>query len=82
MIVAALSTATAMLVSVAIMVGSMRDTLLIWIDSQLQADLYLQAERKPGEENPPTMSEEVAMRIESLPSVEAVDRIRSYTISY
>ena len=81
-IVAALATATAMMVSVAIMVGSMRDTLLIWIDSQLQADLYVQSERTPGERNPPTMGEDIARRIESLPSVEAVDRFRSYTISY
>lgn len=81
-IVAALATATAMMVSVAIMVGSMRDTLLIWIDSQLQADLYVQPERMPGERNPPTMGEDVAKAIEKLPSVEAVDRFRSYTISY
>lgn len=81
-IVAALSTATAMMVSVAIMVGSMRNTLLVWIDSQLQADLYVQPERLPGERNPPTMSEEAARRIESLPHVDAVDRFRSYTISF
>ncbi len=81
-IVASLSTATAMMVSVAIMVGSMRDTLLIWMDSQLQADLYVQPEGRPGEESAPTMSNAVAAIIEALPQVEAVDRFRRYAISY
>lgn len=81
-IVAALATATAMMVSVAIMVGSMRHTLLTWIDGQLQADLYVQPERRPGEGSAPTMGASVANPIEALPSVEAVDRFRSYTISY
>ncbi len=81
-IVAALSTATAMMVSVAIMVGSMRDTLLIWMDSQLQADLYVQPEGRPGGWEAPTMSESAASAIESLPSVRSVDRFRSYPISF
>ncbi len=81
-IVAALSTATAMMVSVAIMVGSMRDTLLIWMDSQLQADLYVQPEGRSGGWDAPTMSESVAAAIESLPSVRAVDRFRTYPISF
>ena len=81
-IVAALSTATAMMVSVAIMVGSMRETLLVWIDSQLQADLYIQPERRPGEGDLPTMDGSVALTVESLPAVDAVDRYRRYAISY
>ena len=81
-IVAALATATAMMVSVAIMVGSMRDTLMIWMDSQLQADLYVQPEGQPGEGASPTLSAAVAASIESLPHVEAVDRFRRYPISY
>ncbi|MDE0126855.1 MAG: ABC transporter permease, partial [Bryobacterales bacterium] len=81
-IVAALSTATAMMVSVAIMVGSMRETLLVWIDAQLQADLYIQPQRRPGEGDLPTMDGSVALTVESLPAVDAVDRYRRYAISY
>lgn len=81
-IVAALSTATAMMASVAIMVGSMRETLLVWIDSQLQADLYVQPERRLGESDLPTMAESTAETIESLRGVDAVDRYRRYAISY
>ncbi|MBV9742705.1 MAG: FtsX-like permease family protein [Acidobacteriia bacterium] len=40
-IVAALSTAIAMMASVAIMVGSFRETVALWLDTQLRADLYL-----------------------------------------
>ena len=81
-IVAALSAATAMMVSVAIMVGSLRDTLLLWMDNQLQADLYVQAEARAGAEDPPTFGEEAARAIQSLPTVDAVDRFRRYSISY
>ncbi len=81
-IVAALATATAMMVSVAIMVGSLRETLLVWMDSQLQADLYVQAEARSGVEDAPTFSEEAARAIEAVPGVDAVDRFRRYAISY
>ncbi len=81
-VVAALSTATAMMVSVAIMVGSMRDTLLVWMDGQLQADLYVQPEGRTGGWDAPTMSESVAATIQSLSSVRVIDRFRAYPISY
>ena len=81
-IVAALSTATAMMVSVAIMVGSMKETLLVWMDSQLQADLYVQPEGRPGAWDAPTMDGTVADAIAALPVVRAIDRFRSYPISY
>ena len=38
---AALATAVAMTASVGIMVGSFRDTVSVWMDNQLKADLYL-----------------------------------------
>jgi putative ABC transport system permease protein len=40
-VVGALATAVAMMISVAIMVGSFRETLLLWLDTQLRADLYI-----------------------------------------
>jgi putative ABC transport system permease protein len=40
-IVAALATAIAMMASVGIMVGSFRDTVMLWLDNQIRADLYL-----------------------------------------
>jgi putative ABC transport system permease protein len=40
-LVGALSTAIAMMVSVGIMVGSFRETVLLWMNDRLPADLYL-----------------------------------------
>jgi len=42
-VVTALSTAIAMMVSVGIMVGSFRETVEVWLDSQLRADIYMRA---------------------------------------
>ncbi len=81
-IVAALATATGMMVSVGIMVGSLRETLIVWMDRQLQADLYVQAEARSGADAAATFSEEVAKTIEGLPAVDDVDRLRRYPISY
>ena len=40
-VVAALATAIAMMASVGIMVGSFRETVALWLDTQLRADLYV-----------------------------------------
>ncbi len=81
-LVAALATAVAMLVSVGIMVGSFRDTVRVWMDQQLQADLYLRPATGGGANQWPTLAPEVADRIAALPIVRAVDRFRAYDISY
>ncbi len=81
-IVAALSTAMAMIVSVGIMVGSLRETVMVWMDNRLQADLYVRAELAIAVEEGATIAEEAATAIESLPEVELVDRIRRYSMSY
>ncbi len=80
--VAALSTATAMMVSVGIMVGSFRETVVLWMDNQLRADLYVRAAGRSAPSESPTIGEEVARRIADLPGVAAVDRFRSYPITY
>ena len=81
-LVGALSTAIAMMAAVGIMVGSFRETVLVWMDDRLQADLYLRPAGPVGPDKHPTMSAEVADRIAALPQVAAVDRFRAYEISY
>ena len=81
-LVGALSTAIAMMTSVGIMVGSFRQTVVVWMDGQLPADLYLRPAGNPGIDKHPTISIDLTNRIEKLPGVEAVDRFRSYDISY
>lgn len=79
---AALATAVAMTASVGIMVGSFRETVWVWMNDQLKADLYLRPAGSSAADRHPTMSADIADRIEHLPGVAAVDRFRAYPISY
>ena len=81
-LVGALSTAIAMLAAVGIMVGSFRETVLLWMEDRLQADLYLQAAVPPGPDRHPTISGDIADRLAMLPEVAAIDRARTYEIDY
>lgn len=79
---AALATAIAMTASVGIMVGSFRETVVVWLDNQLQADFYLRPAAPPGPDRYPTMDPGLAGHIERLPGVAGVDRFRAYPIRY
>jgi putative ABC transport system permease protein len=79
---AALSTAVAMTVSVGIMVGSFRETVALWMDNQLQADFYLRPAGPAAADRHPTMNGDIADRLEQLPGVAEVARLRAYAISY
>jgi putative ABC transport system permease protein len=81
-LVAALSTAIAMMTSVGIMVGSFRETVLLWMNDRLPADLYLRPAGNPAPDRHPTISLELADKISKLPGVAGVDRLRAYEISY
>ncbi|MGC1619690.1 MAG: FtsX-like permease family protein [Candidatus Acidiferrum sp.] len=78
----ALSTAIAMMVSVGIMVGSFRETVRLWMNDRLPADLYLRPAGEPAPDRHPTISLELADKISGLPGVAGVDRLRAYEISY
>jgi putative ABC transport system permease protein len=81
-LVAALATAIAMMTSVGIMVGSFRQTVLTWLDSELPADLYLAPAGAMGGDLHPTIAPEVADRIAATPGVESVSGLRAYEIQY
>ena len=81
-LVAALATAVAMMTSVGIMVGSFRQTVVTWMQTELPADLYLRPAGWAGADQHPTMSPEIAERIARVPGVEAVRRMRAYDIQY
>jgi putative ABC transport system permease protein len=81
-LVGALSTAIAMMTAVGIMVGSFRQTVLLWMGDQLPADLYLRPAGDPAADRHPTLSPELADNIARLPGVAAIDRLREYEISY
>lgn len=81
-LVGALAIAIAMMTAVAIMVGSFRQTVLLWMGDQLPADLYLRPAGAIAADRHPTIAPELTERIAHLPGVAAVDRLREYEISY
>lgn len=81
-LVGALSTAIAMMTAVGIMVGSFRETVLLWMGDQLPADLYLRPAGNPAADRHPTIDLDLTATIAKLPGVAAVDRLREYEISY
>ena len=81
-LVAALCTAVAMATAVAIMVGSFRQTVIVWMNSELPADLYLRPAGNPAADQHPVISTEFSNRLAKLSGVRAVQRLRAYEISY
>jgi putative ABC transport system permease protein len=81
-LVGALSTAIAMMTAVGIMVGSFRETVLLWMGDQLPADLYMRPAGTPAADRHPTIDVELMEEIAQLPGVAAIDRLREYEISY
>lgn len=81
-LVGALSTAIAMMTAVGIMVGSFRQTVLLWMGDQLPADLYMRPAGEAAADRHPTITPELADTIATLPGVAAIDRLREYEISY
>ena len=81
-LVGALATAVAMMTAVGIMVGSFRQTIVVWMNDQLPADLYLRPAGDESADRHPTMSAEFVDALAKLPGVAAVDRYRAYEISY
>jgi putative ABC transport system permease protein len=81
-LVAALSTAVAMMTAVGIMVGSFRQSVVLWMSNQLPADLYLRPAGSPAADRHPTISPGLAEEIAKFPGVVAVERLRAYEIRY
>src|SRR5207249_9534534 len=81
-LVGALSTAIAMMTAVGIMVGSFRQTVMVWMGDQLPADLYLRPAGSAAADRHPTLSSGLEEEIAKLPGVAAVDRLRAYEINF
>jgi putative ABC transport system permease protein len=81
-LVGALATAIAMMTAVGIMVGSFRQTIVVWMNDQLPADLYLRPAGDEAADRHPTIALELVGKLEELPGVAAVDQFRAYEISY
>lgn len=74
--VAALAMSLSMMVAIAVMIGSFRETVLYWVGQTLQADLYVSAGGRAGRQPDFTIAPEAEAMIRAHPAVAAVDRFR------
>jgi putative ABC transport system permease protein len=81
-VVAALATAIAMMASVGIMVASFRETVALWLDVQLRADLYVRPAVRSGAGEYPPMDARVPALLAAVPGVAAVDDFRGTEFHY
>jgi putative ABC transport system permease protein len=80
--VAALATAIAMMASVGIMVGSFRETVTVWLEQQLCADLYVRAQGRAAANRFPPLDSRVPGAMAAAPDVAAVDVFRALELHY
>jgi putative ABC transport system permease protein len=81
-VVAALATAIAMMASVGIMVGSFRETVALWLDTQLRADLYVRPAGPSSAGDYPPLAGEVPGILADTPGVAAVDVFHAMPLHY
>lgn len=79
--VLSLSIAVAMLVSVAIMVASFRETVIVWVDQTVKGDLYLRP-AVSDDRGRSLMDARVLAVLTSMPEIAALDRFRETAIEY
>jgi putative ABC transport system permease protein len=81
-VVTALATAIAMMASVGIMVGSFRETVVVWLDSQLRADIYIRGSGPGGAGVYPPIAGGVGGLVARVEGVAAVDVFSALEIRY
>lgn len=80
--VASLMIGIAMMVSLGIMIGSFRETVMVWIDQTLQADLWLQSSARAAGSRFGKFDQSLVPTIKSVPNVIAVDAFVDTPIEY
>ena len=71
-----------MMVAVAIMIGSFRETVVYWVGQTLQADLFIGPGVQPTVGSEQTLSASVIEAVRAHPSVAAVDTFRNIDLVY
>jgi putative ABC transport system permease protein len=80
--VAALAVSLSMMVAIAIMIGSFRDTVVYWVGQTLQADLFIGPGIRPTVGQEQTLSPDVIAAVERHPAVVATDTFRNLDLVY
>jgi putative ABC transport system permease protein len=81
-VVAALATAIAMMASVAIMIGSFRETVVLWLDTQIRADLYLTPTTRAAAGEYPPLPPALFPLLAATAGVDAVDTFHALEFHY
>jgi putative ABC transport system permease protein len=79
--VASLMLGIAMMISLAVMIGSFRQTVIVWVNQTLKADLYI-APLVRASSNRGRISQETVEKIKALPTVADVDAFVEIPIEY
>jgi predicted secreted hydrolase len=80
--VAALAVSLALTLAIAIMVGSFRQTVMLWVDQSMGADLYLRPATPPRATHMPSFSAETVAKLKGHALVEAVDGYRALDVPF
>jgi putative ABC transport system permease protein len=80
--VASLVIAVAMMVAIAMLIGSFRTTVIAWANDTLKADLFVRPEGLQDASFSSHFSPNVAAKIRALPDVAAIDTFRGITIPF
>ena len=81
-VVAALATSIAMMASMGVLVGSFRETVLVWLGQQLRADLYLRGSGPTATGAFPPLPAGVEPALRQLPQVQALDVFAGFEFRY
>lgn len=80
--VAALAVSLAMMVAISVMVGSFRQTVVVWLDATLNADVFVRPMMLTSSVSEVHLDGEVARRVQRDPDVLAVTGYRTWQIAY
>lgn len=78
----ALAVAIGMMVAVALMVGSFRETVRIWVDQTVRSDLWLRPSRGLSNAQTALFPASIGEELEKIDFIEAIDRIRGRDVLY
>jgi putative ABC transport system permease protein len=78
--VAALAVGLSMMVAIAIMIGSFRETVVYWVHQTLKADLFIGPAARGGGARDTGLSPQVEQVVRAHPAVESVDGFRTTTV--
>ncbi len=80
--VATLAVSLALTLAIAIMVGSFRQTVLVWVSESLGANLYIRPAGTASSASAASLSPDTIAKIRSQPEVVSADVLRSLDVSY